>query len=142
MFRSCQIIIRELCSLLKLYYSIHNSIRICKRGVLAAYHVVLWSSGEVCVVCWVIRNWLWDGWKEICCIRKFIEGVDCCSVISIPVVKIVHYIGSSFVSLLFPVCIGFVWLIRCHGYFYLARIFWLLRFHVLVNWCASYTTHT
>jgi len=40
MFRSCQIIIRELCSLLKLYYSIHNSIRICKRGVVAAYHVV------------------------------------------------------------------------------------------------------
>jgi len=30
MFRSCQTIIRELCSLLKLYYSIHNSIRICK----------------------------------------------------------------------------------------------------------------
>ena len=28
MFRSCQIIIRELCSLLKLYYGIHNSIRI------------------------------------------------------------------------------------------------------------------
>ena len=27
MFRSCQFIIRELCSLLKLYYSIHNSIR-------------------------------------------------------------------------------------------------------------------
>jgi len=26
--------------LLKLYYSIHNSIRICKRGVVAAYHVV------------------------------------------------------------------------------------------------------
>jgi len=26
MFRSCQIIIRELCSLLKLYYSIHSSI--------------------------------------------------------------------------------------------------------------------
>ena len=40
MFRFCQIIIRELCSLLKLYYSIHNSIRICKRGVVAAYHVV------------------------------------------------------------------------------------------------------
>jgi len=35
MFRSCQIIIRELCSLLKLYYSIHNSIHICKRGVVA-----------------------------------------------------------------------------------------------------------
>ena len=34
MFWSCQIIIRELCSLLKLYYSIHNSIRICKRGVV------------------------------------------------------------------------------------------------------------
>ena len=45
MFRSCQIIIRELCSFLKFYYSIHNSIRICKRGVVAAYHVVLWSSG-------------------------------------------------------------------------------------------------
>jgi len=27
-FRSCQIIIREICSLLKSYYSIHNSIRI------------------------------------------------------------------------------------------------------------------
>jgi len=40
MFRSCQIIIRELCSLLKLYYGIHNSILICKRGVVAAYHVV------------------------------------------------------------------------------------------------------
>jgi len=40
MFQSCQIIIKELCSLLKLYYGIHNSIRICKRGVVAAYHVV------------------------------------------------------------------------------------------------------
>ena len=37
MFPSCQIIIRELCSLLKLCYSIHNSIPICKRGVVAAY---------------------------------------------------------------------------------------------------------
>ena len=40
MFRSCQIIIRELCSLLKLYYSIHNSILISKRGFVAAYYVV------------------------------------------------------------------------------------------------------
>ena len=40
MFRSSQIIIRELRSLLKLYYSIHNSIGIWKRGVVAAYHVV------------------------------------------------------------------------------------------------------
>jgi len=40
MFRSCQIIIRELRTLLKLYYGIHNSIRICNRGVVAAYHVV------------------------------------------------------------------------------------------------------
>jgi len=40
MFRSCQIIIRELSSLLKLCYSIQNSIGICKRGVVAAYHVV------------------------------------------------------------------------------------------------------
>jgi len=44
MFRSCQIIIRELSSLLNLYYGIHNSILICKRGVVAAYRVVLWSS--------------------------------------------------------------------------------------------------
>jgi len=36
MFQSCQIIIRELCSLLKLCYSIHNSICICKRGIVAA----------------------------------------------------------------------------------------------------------
>jgi len=49
MFRSCQIIIRELCSLLKLYYGIHNSIRICKRGVVAAYHVV-WEC--------VVEQWL------------------------------------------------------------------------------------
>jgi len=49
MFRACQIIIREFCSLLKLYYSIHNSIRICKRGVVAAYHVV-WEC--------VVEQWL------------------------------------------------------------------------------------
>ena len=49
MFRSCQIIIRELCSLLKLYYSIHNSTRICKRGVVASYHVV-WE--------YVVEQWL------------------------------------------------------------------------------------
>jgi len=49
MFRSCQIIIRELCSLLKLYYSIHNSIRTCKRGVVAAYHIV-WEC--------VVEQWL------------------------------------------------------------------------------------
>ena len=48
MFRSCQMI-RELCSLIKLYYSIHNSIRICKRGVVAAYHVV-WEC--------VVEQWL------------------------------------------------------------------------------------
>jgi len=36
MFLSCQVIIRELSSLLKLCYSIHNSIRICERGVVAA----------------------------------------------------------------------------------------------------------
>jgi len=49
MFRSCQIIIRELSSLLKLCYSIHNSIGICKRGVVAAYHVV-WEC--------VVEQWL------------------------------------------------------------------------------------
>jgi len=36
MFRSCQIIIRELCcSLLKLYYNIQNLIRFCKQGFVA-----------------------------------------------------------------------------------------------------------
>jgi len=49
MFRSCQIIIRELRFLLKLYYSIHNSIRIFKRGVVAAYHVA-WKC--------VVEQWL------------------------------------------------------------------------------------
>ena len=49
MFRSRQIIIRELCPLLKLCYSIHNSIRIYKRGVVAAYHVV-WEC--------VVEKWL------------------------------------------------------------------------------------
>ena len=49
MFRSCQIIIRELCSLLNLYYSIHNLIRICKGGAVAAYHVV-WEC--------VVEQWL------------------------------------------------------------------------------------
>ena len=49
MFRSCQIIIRELCFLLKLCYSIHNSVGICKRGVVAAYHVV-WEC--------VVEQWL------------------------------------------------------------------------------------
>jgi len=49
MFRSYQIIIRELCSLLTLYYGIHISILICKRGVVAAYHVV-WEC--------VVEQWL------------------------------------------------------------------------------------
>ena len=49
MFRSCQIITSELCPLLKLYFSIHNSIRICKRGFVAAYHVV-WEC--------VVEQWL------------------------------------------------------------------------------------
>jgi len=49
MFRSCQIIIRELCSLLNLYYIIHNSVRICKRGVVTACHVV-WEC--------VVEQWL------------------------------------------------------------------------------------
>ena len=41
MFRFCQIIIRKLRSLLKLCYSIHNSIRICKRCGVEAHHGVL-----------------------------------------------------------------------------------------------------
>jgi len=46
MFRSCQIIIRELCSLVKLYYSIHNSIRICKRGVVVSYDAHLATAPQ------------------------------------------------------------------------------------------------
>jgi len=50
MFRSCQTIIRELCcSLLKLYYNIHNLIRFCKQGVVAVCHVV-WEC--------VVEQWL------------------------------------------------------------------------------------
>jgi len=49
MFRSCQIIIRELCSLIKLYYVIHNSNPICKRGVVVAYRFV-WEC--------VVEQWL------------------------------------------------------------------------------------
>ena len=45
MFRSFQIITRELSSLLNLYYSIHNSIGICKGGVVGSYRVV-----QECVV--------------------------------------------------------------------------------------------
>ena len=40
MFRSYQSIMTELCYLLKLCNSIRNSIRIRKRGVVAAYRVV------------------------------------------------------------------------------------------------------
>jgi len=50
MFRSFQIIIREFRrSLLKILY-IHDLVRFCKQGVVAAYHVV-WESVVVCVVC-------------------------------------------------------------------------------------------
>jgi len=59
MFRACQNIIRELCSLLKLYYSIQNSIRICRRGVVAAYHVV-WEC--------VVEQWL--GVRRKTCVRS------------------------------------------------------------------------
>jgi len=61
MFRSCKIIIRELCSLLKLYYNIHNSIRICKRGVVAAYRVV-WEC--------VLEQWL--GVRRMLSLRYFV----------------------------------------------------------------------
>jgi len=52
MFRSCQIIIRELCSMLKLYYGIHNQFLFANE--MLWQHMlcgnVLWSSGYVCVV--------------------------------------------------------------------------------------------
>jgi len=46
---------QELCFLLKLHYSIHNSIRIGKRSVVAAYYVV-WE----CVV---------EQWLGVRCVR-------------------------------------------------------------------------
>ena len=57
MFRSCQIFIREICSLLHLYYNIHTSISICKRAVVAAYHV-LWEC--------VVEQWL--------CVRRILSN--------------------------------------------------------------------
>jgi len=46
MFRSFQIIIWEFrCSLLKLLH-IHNLVRFCKQGIVAAYHVVKESVVE------------------------------------------------------------------------------------------------
>ena len=53
MFRSCQIIIRELCSSLMLCYSIHNSIRICKRGVVAAYCTCN------CTIKYIVKTAMW-----------------------------------------------------------------------------------
>jgi len=49
MFRTSQVIIRELCSLLKLYHGIHSSSRIRKHDVVEAYHVV-WEC--------VVEQWL------------------------------------------------------------------------------------
>ena len=77
MFRSCQIIIRELCSMLKLYYSIHNSIIICKRGVVAGYHVVWecvveqWLSVLSVWEC-VVEQWL--GVRTAECYLRFLSG--------------------------------------------------------------------
>ena len=67
MFRSCQIIIRELFSLLNLYYNIHNSIRIFKRGVVASYHVV-W---ECVVEQWLSVHCVWE-----CVVEQWL-GVHC-----------------------------------------------------------------
>ena len=30
----------------------------------------------MCVVCYVMRDWLWVAWEVICFIREFVEGVD------------------------------------------------------------------
>ena len=56
MFRSCQIIIRELCSLLKLF-----TIQFVFANEVLWQHIMLcrnvfWSSGSVCFVCWVMRD--------------------------------------------------------------------------------------
>jgi len=55
MFRSCQIIIRELCSLLKLYYSIHNSIRIVRScqycNITLARNKALWWWSDKIETC-------------------------------------------------------------------------------------------
>jgi len=53
--------------LLKLYYSIHNSIRICKRGVVAAYHV----AWECVVEQWLAVRCVWE-----CVVEQWL-GVRC-----------------------------------------------------------------
>jgi len=53
MLRSCQIIIRELCSLLKLYYSIHNSIHIFN---LKVFYVKLYVHSLVDKLKWFYEN--------------------------------------------------------------------------------------
>jgi len=64
MFRFCQIIIRELCcSLLKLYYNIHNLIRFCKQGVVAA-------CPRCVVVCCRESSWL--------CVRRMLRNEGLC----------------------------------------------------------------
>jgi len=49
MFRSCQIIIRELCSLLKLYYGIHIQF-LSANEVLWQHIIVVWEC--------VVEQWL------------------------------------------------------------------------------------
>ena len=45
-------------SLLKLYYNIHNLIRFCKHGVVAACQVV-WEYAVDSAAGYVMRDWLW-----------------------------------------------------------------------------------
>jgi len=30
----------------------------------------------VFVICYLMRDWLWVAWEDICCIREFVERVD------------------------------------------------------------------
>jgi hypothetical protein len=39
----------------------------------------------VCVMCYVVRDWLWITWEDSCCACEFVEGLvslTCCSVIN------------------------------------------------------------
>ena len=77
MFRSCQIIIRELCSLLKIYYSIHNSIRIYKRGVVAA-HAATTPRLQICEIMWNYMCIHWFINWSVCYRRSLIILVSDC----------------------------------------------------------------
>jgi len=72
--------------LLKLYYGINNSILICKRGVVAAYHVV-WEC--------VVEQWL--GVRRILSNKRLKSGISVSNVITIVRLCTTHYLNLYYV---------------------------------------------